>query len=508
MTAGNREPTTKRRLLACSAGGLLGALLSVAFPPIDLPWLGLPALAMLLALTLGAPQLPGTWLGLGAGLAWFGIYLRWLGVLGWYALVGAVVVEALFLAAFFAIAPRILRQRSLPAALAAGGLWVMLENLRGAIPFGGFPWATLGSALHELPGPRRLASVVGTSGLSALIVIACCLLIFAIFESRILHPTRRRVLVPVLALATLVAVAAFMPATVGRSKRSLRVAIVQAGIERPVFSPPDPQQVLDRHVALTRTLARGSVDLVLWGEGVIETADAGELLGGLSRQIGAPIAAGAVEEVPSGGWLNLVVASDGNRVLGRYAKQHPVPFGEYVPLRPLLGNIPILANEIPEDMKRGTEPALFDYGSVVATPVISFESTYAGIVRRAVRQGAELLQVHTNNSTFGRGPASPQHLSLDQMRAAEMGVPVVRSAITGISAVIDAQGKVLARTKIFETGVLRSRVQLSSGSTPFRRFGELLFSLPLQLWAVVYLLKMNLPFGAGRRPKGVSATAE
>jgi apolipoprotein N-acyltransferase len=79
-----------------------------------------------------------------------------------------------------------------------------------------------------------------------------------------------------------------------------------------------------------------------------------------------------------------------------------------------------------------------------------------------------------------------QHLSLDQMRAAELGVPVLRSAITGISAVIDANGRVLDRLEIFESGVIVSEVSIPSGTTLYRRFGELLFTLPLMLWGGSY----------------------
>lgn len=482
----------QRSALVAVAGLILGALLSLAFPPYDLPGIGLIALPVLLVVTSRLQPGRGALLGFAAGLSFFGIYLRWLGVLGSAALAGAVVVQALFFGGFFCLLTRISGRRSLPSALAAGGLWAIFEGLRGAIPFGGFPWGTLGSSLHALSALRRLASVIGTSGLSVLLIVASYLLVW-LFEGRGAAGkagSGRRL--PALALLGLVALGVLLPSAPGKSRRSVTVAIVQAGIESPVFVPADPQQVLDRHIALTRTLKGRAVDIVLWGEGVVDNVDAAQVLPALSAEIGAPIAAGAIEPARSGGFFNLVVATDGEKDLGRYAKQHPVPFGEYVPLRRLFGRVPLLASEIPFDMQRGTKSALFDYGPVVAAPVISFESTFPSLTRRAVNQGAELLQVHTNNSTFGRGPASSQHLSLDQMRAAELGVPVARSAITGISAVIDGGGRVLDRLEIFQTGILVTRVQIPTGTTPYRRFGDLLFTLPLEVWGIAYLVASSL----------------
>lgn len=484
--------TAKRSVLVAVAGLILGALLSLAFPPYDLPWIGLLALPLLVGIALRLRPLGGAALGLGAGLSFFGIYLRWLGVLGTPALAGAVVIQALFFCGFFYFVATIAGRRSIPSALAAGGLWAIFEGLRGIIPFGGFPWGTLGSSLHSVSGPRRLASVIGTSGLSALLIVASFLLVW-FFEGRGAggKASSRRSL-PALVLLGLLALGSLVPSPISGSRRSLTVALVQAGIESPVFVSADSEQVLDRHIALTRTLKGRAVDIVLWGEGVIDNVDATQVLPGLSAEIGAPIAAGAIESARSGGFFNLVVATDGEKDLGRYAKQHPVPFGEYVPLRRLLGRVPILAREIPFDMRRGTKPAIFDYGPVVAAPVVSFESTFPSLVRRAVNQGAELLQVHTNNSTYGRGPASSQHLSLDQMRAAELGVPVARSAITGISAVIDGEGRVLDRLDIFQTGVLVTKVQIPTGTTPYRRFGDFLFTLPLAVWSIAYLVALQL----------------
>lgn len=474
------------RLLAF--GTILGGTLAIAFPPYDLPLLGLIALPALVAIGLRVSPSSAAGLGFVAGLSFFSHYLRWLSVLGWYALAGAVLAQALFFSAFFYLLRRISGGHPLSFAPAAGGVWAVLESLRGAFPFGGFPWATLGSSLHDVPAARRLASIVGTSGLSVLLVVASCFVAAVSMKNRWMKAAPSpfsQLFFPAAIFTFVLAGSWFALPDLVTSDRTFTVGLVQAGIEMPVYMPADPEEVLERHIRATRTLAGRDLDLVLWGEGVVDSEPSQGVLSQLAREIGIPIAAGAMESDVDG-FLNLVIATDGERELGRYSKQHPVPFGEYIPWRWLFGQVPVLAREIPVDMKPGDHFTLFNYGSVAAAPVISFESTFPSTVREAASPEVELLQVHTNNSTFGRGPTSEQHLSLDQMRAAELGVPVLRSAITGISAVIDANGRVLDRMEIFESGVIVSEVSIPSGTTLYRRFGELLFTLPLMLWGGSY----------------------
>lgn len=474
------------RLLAF--GTILGGTLATAFPPYDLPLLGLIALPALVAIGLRVSPSSAAGLGFVAGLSFFSLYLRWLSVLGWYALAGAVLVQALFFSAFFYLLRRISGGHPLSFAPAAGGVWAVLEWLRGAFPFGGFPWATLGSSLHDVPAARRLASIVGTSGLSVLLVVASCFVAAVSMKNRWMMAAPSpfsQLFFPAAIFTFALAGSWFALPDLFTSDRTFTVGLVQAGIEMPVYVPADPEEVLERHIRATRTLAGRDLDLVLWGEGVVDSEPSQGVLSQLAREIGTPIAAGAMESDVNG-FFNLVIASDGERELGRYSKQHPVPFGEYVPWRWLFGQLPVIAREIPADMKRGSHFTRFNYESVVAAPVISFESTFPAMVREAASPEVDLLQVHTNNSTFGRGPTSEQHLSLDQMRAAELGVPVLRSAITGISAVIDANGRVLDRLEKFESGVIVSEVSIPSGTTLYRRFGELLFTLPLMLWGGSY----------------------
>lgn len=147
-------------------------------------------------------------------------------------------------------------------------------------------------------------------------------------------------------------------------------------------------------------------------------------------------------------------------------------------------------------MKRGSSATLFRYPFGLASPVVSYESAFPVIVRKAKAAGAEFIQVHTNNSSFGRSAASEQHLALDQMRAAELGVPVARAAITGISALIDSRGEIVARLGLYKTGVLRGEIRLEKFRTLYASAGDWAFAYPM------IVLTFGLAWGTQVRSNG------
>ena len=116
-----------------------------------------------------------------------------------------------------------------------------------------------------------------------------------------------------------------------------------------------------------------------------------------------------------------------------------MPFGEYVPLRPLFEMVPAL-DRVPRDMVRGREQVLFDLDGVRFGSVISYEGAYARYEREAVRAGAAFLVLATNEASFGRTPASDQLIAISRMRAAELGVDLVHAAVTGKSASFTPMG--------------------------------------------------------------------
>jgi apolipoprotein N-acyltransferase len=231
-----------------------------------------------------------------------------------------------------------------------------------------------------------------------------------------------------------------------------------------------------RHLALADTL-RGDYDLVVFPESALEddpTRDAAlrAELTDVARRHGAVVVANAQTRSRAGGVQNAnVVYNPDGTSQGRYAKQHLVPFGEYVPLRDYLGFIGAL-DQVPFDFERGSGRRLFNAGGHRFETVICYESAFAPLVRASVRDGAEFLVVSTNNRSYRRSGLSAQHVAMSQMRAAETGRPILHASISGITAVVDADGRVHQRSELFVNQVTTGSIETRSGSTPYLRLGE------------------------------------
>jgi apolipoprotein N-acyltransferase len=187
---------------------------------------------------------------------------------------------------------------------------------------------------------------------------------------------------------------------------------------------------------------------------------------------GADVLANAAVPAPDGRDFNtnLLYTPDG-RLVGTYAKQHLVPFGEYVPFRSLVDWTGIV-DRIPNDYSPGDQRTIFDVkGHRVAT-VICFESAFAPLVRDFVRDGAEMVVVTTNNRSYRRSGNATQHVALTQMRAAETARPFLQASISGITTTVDASGDVSDTTSLFRNTVVTETVTTTTGETPYVRFGD------------------------------------
>ena len=151
-----------------------------------------------------------------------------------------------------------------------------------------------------------------------------------------------------------------------------------------------------------------------------------------------------------------------------YDKMHLVPFGEYVPFGRYLPAIRQLARQA-GGFSPGDEVRLLEADGARLGVSICFEIVFPEQVAARVRRGANLLVTITNDSWYGRTWAPYQHLRPARFRAAENGRPLVRAAITGISAVIDRRGRVLANSRIEEATVMKARVVPLGGMTLYSR---------------------------------------
>jgi len=275
---------------------------------------------------------------------------------------------------------------------------------------------------------------------------------------------------------------------------ALRVAIIQGNSPCPdVHCANENLLIFESHLELTRTLTPGQARLVVWPESSagssVELATHPDRLAQVAaeaRRLDSWFLIGSQRTIDDESFtnLNLVLDADG-RIVGEYWKRHPVPFGEYVPLRPLFDWIPAL-DQVPRDLVRGTENTVFELPQGTLGSVISFEGAFPRSTRPLVQNGAELLVVATNKASFGDTPVSDQFIGMTRMRAAELGTPVVHAAITGRSAFIAADGAIQSRTEAFEADILLGTVNYrTAGPTLYARLGDWLQYLAIAAGAAV-----------------------
>lgn len=465
-------------------------LLWAAFPPLGFGVLAFVAPAPLFWAIRRVEQ-PGTAVALGYlwGATFYGLLLTWIIELGFVAWVPLTLFMGAITAGYCTV---IWVFRLWPAwrwlFIAVGG-WLVMEWLRGHFPFGGFPWGDLGYPAADIPGGLGAVQWFGPFGWSLLAVaFSASLAVFV--EQR----DQWRPVVDVGVGIVLVAIAGtfFGPAASGEV---MQAAIVQGGSPCPqTRCQNENQRIYERHLERTRTIPAGSVDLVVWPENSLgppyepqgnDTVRA-EIAEQASR-IGAYfLVSGTRRGEQSGTFenVNTFFSPDGV-IIGEYLKRHPVPFGEFVPLRGLLDFIPQL-ERVPNDMVRGSDAVVFPFGSGTLGSVISFEGAFARHVRSMAVAGSDVMVVATNESSYSAdAPASDQLIEMVRVNAAAIGQDLVHAAITGKSTYVFADGTTSERTELLEERVLYGRVQLRTDPpTIYTRFGDWVMLLALAGLAV------------------------
>jgi len=522
------------RLLAVG----LGAPLALAFPRPGWWWLALVGLAPLLALAMAAPSGPEA--GIRAWLGGTGFFLAvnaflfpvvgpfmvplamllglcWLPV-GWlaWALLGTgrvtqprIAGTGLSTGPTPALRPALTPDPA-PGRLAAAlvlvpAAFVVGEAVRSWDGLGG-PWGLLGASQWNAPALLSVAALGGVWAVGFLLV-AVNLAVAAAFRPGLTGPAR--VLAAAVAAALPLAAAGFWvwrppPAPAGAA----RVAFVQPGVVGPVEERFRASERLSRALP-----AEARPDLVAWGESSLgrdPSASPGDVarLAATARAAGAPVLASVdAERAGKGGIYKsaLLVGPDG--VLGSYDKLRLVPFGEYVPLRPLLALVTRFTDAAAVDRHRGTRLAVLDAGGLAVGPLVCFESAFPDLARNLAAGGAEVLVVQTADTTFQGSWGQDQHASLSAVRAVEAGRPVVQAAISGTSAAFDARGRRLAWAPGSFRGAAVAALPLTAERTPYVRAGDVVpvaCGLALAVAAVVAAARRRGRVsrdGSGRRTR-------
>lgn len=341
--------------------------------------------------------------------------------------------------------------------------WIAMEQLRGAWPLGGMPWGTLAFALVDSP-LVGLAPVGSTQLVGAVAVLISILLAMAVEWL-----AQRRVVAPLMALVSaviLVAAPGFLP--VGeRPQDRVSVGIVQGNVPDVDTLGPDESRALivtENHVEAARGLLGEPLDFILLPESTSDRdirtdAEAGSRIESLSNDAGVPLVLGTQEYRGSVRENHYVTYYPGSGIGQVYSKQHPVPFGEYIPARDVIRKVTTAVDQVSIDMVAGSEPAILDVNLAdetirLATP-ICFEVAYTEIIAEAVRGGAQLLVVPTNNETFKGSGEPDQQFAMSRFRAIEFAKTTVQVATSGITGVIDSNGVVVYQS---EFGTADARV--------------------------------------------------
>ncbi|MGA7273120.1 MAG: apolipoprotein N-acyltransferase [Acidimicrobiia bacterium] len=438
------------------------------------------------------------------GLAFYGGLIWWLGSLGLVAVIPLVVVQALYPALFAGLIVRLARTVGVGWWwVVAAGLWGLVEIVRYRFPVGGFEWGAFGYALSDLTAVRAAARWIGTAGWTVLVMAVAAGLASLRWRGEWLVAA-----VPLALVAMVVAAgvsAQDLPAGV-----PVRVALVQGSTPCPFEHCVNERfQTYQQHLALTETIAPGSVDLVVWSEGStgasnadpINNPEVGEAIGAQAARIGSWMLVGSDRPVDEQHWINAnVVFSPQGEIVGEYRKRHPVPFGEYIPARPFFDWIPALA-QVPRDMIPGSGPVVFDLGDYGLGSVISFEGGFARYIRSEVRVGAGLLVVATNEGSYGTTPASDQFIAMTRMRSAETGLDLVHAAVTGKSVLVTDGGRLGEETGLGTQEVLYGILYARPGyKTIFVRWGN--WVMLLAIGAALGVLAARSRVGASRKNEG------
>jgi apolipoprotein N-acyltransferase len=473
------------RLLARSAlAALAGVAAGLSFEPFHWVVLLPFAIAGVTLLATGAGRLRSAfWLGVVFGTAFMLVLLPWLRVIGVYAWIPLALVEGLFYG-LAGLATRAVRR--LPGwPVWAASSWVLVEALRAVVPFGGFPWGRLAFATEDTPLAPAFA-YVGAAGVTFLVALVGTTVAWAVLRAR---RTPVRGVLGLAAAAGLACVASLVPfdpggpdPVAGGATATVRVAAVQGNVPgQGLEAFAERRAVLDNHVEATLGLAdrirAGQVrrpDLVVWPENSSDIdpytdPSAEAAIGDAVQAVGAPLLMGAVVgDRPDTGWHNraIVWSATTGRPGRYYDKTHPVPFGEYIPLRSFLApRVPAL-DQIPSDMIPGTRPGLLDVGPVRAGVLMCFEVAYDGLVRDVVRGGADLVVVPTNNATYTGTGQIEQQFAMSRLRAIETARWVVIASTNGISGIVGPDGAVVARAPQRTQAVIERDLALTTRLTP------------------------------------------
>ncbi|WP_299490869.1 apolipoprotein N-acyltransferase [uncultured Shewanella sp.] len=507
-----------RLVLAYLAGGIT----ALAFAPYFLWPVYFIALTFVLHQSqhLSAKTAFTYWLSFGfgcfsVGISWVHVSMDHFGGLPIIASLGLMALLALYLGLYAGLTGYLLQKIApntgiLRNLILFPALWTLTEWARGWV-LTGFPW--LWAGYSQTQGPlKMLASVIGALGLSFIIALLCGALALCIQK----RWKSLAILIPVITVCTLVAI---NTSAITPIHKTVNVVLVQGNIPqsmkwqpealwptmlkymdltRPEFAPVDnafkhddnPSNQESQSLSNPQNKqAHTDADLIIWPEAAIPAPEylVEDFLSNANRVANlnnSAILTGIISQQGDDFYNSLIVLGNHNKKtqmqadyqgngVNEYKKHHLLPIGEFVPFEALLRPLAPFFNLPMSSFARGAyqQPNLTALGYHIL-PAICYEIAFPEQVRANFSNDTNLLLTISNDAWFGRSNGPLQHMEIAQMRAVELGRPLLRATNTGVTAIVNEKGVITKKLPQFETGVLTAKVPLLTGMTPFAHWGE------------------------------------
>ncbi len=466
------------KLLSCL---ISGAVLPLGFSPYNYPLITILSLACLFYVVLNSSARDASLSAYAYGFGMFGLGVNWLHIsinlFGGVNLIGAYVITYM-LVAFLSLYPALLaylyhrffgNKNLLTFVVVMPVLWMLAEWFRAWI-FTGFPWLNIGYSQIDTP-IASLAPVLGVYGVSWFTALISSVLVALIFASNRLR----------LILIGLISIGCFALVSLGSvhwttdKNKMVSVALIQGAIPQEIkWNPEQRQATLDLYMALSNQY--NDSQLIIWPETAIpvlyhQAQEFFEDMTNIARTQNQDFLTGIpFKDLETNKFYNGISVIGSSKDI--YYKQHLVPFGEFLPfdkwLRPILNYLKIPMSDFSSGPQR--QPIVTAAGEKIGVS-ICYEDVFGEEVIAALPEATLLVNI-SNDAWFGDSIAPHQHLQMARMRALETGRYMLRATNTGVSAIIDERGEIIARSPQFVPHVTSAKVKTYEGLTPYARYGN------------------------------------
>lgn len=415
-------------------------------------------------------------------------------------IVSAVILLVFYLSMFWGfVAFLISRMKRISYSLAIFSFpffWTSFEFLRSLTSQLGFPWGSAGYSLSNLPSMIQIVSVTGLPGLTFSIILFNSLIYWSVIQKS--KGRRIRGLSIVILLFIFQVVIGHLILRKGENGANVRVSLIQANVLPEIKRRNEVDYRIELLKKMTLEARKSGSDLIVWSETSIpcfyrEGSNCIRRIQNIAKEAGIPIIAGAPEcflnpKTKKREYYNSAfLISARGKTAGKYRKIYLVQFGEHLPFDntfPVLRKIHLGQG----DYSQGNKFTVLSQGEFQFATLICFESIFPRLVRKFVRNGAELLVNITEDTWYGRTAGPYQHAEMSIIRAVENRISVARCGNSGISMLVDPYGRVLKKSAILERTIINGEIPLRKGISFYTKYGDLFAWFIVAVSIILFIL--------------------